>query len=72
MKKNKFSVEGIHCGSCVSKIEKGLATLDGLESAIVDKEAGTVVTEAEDTLSPMAIKSCIEDLGFNVSGFSKI
>jgi len=71
MKKNKFNVEGIHCGSCVSKIEKGLGTLDGFLTGAVDREAGVVFVESEDTLSPMTIKTCIEDLGFRVSSFSK-
>lgn len=72
MKKNKFSVEGIHCGSCVSKIEKGLAELEGIQSTVVDKDSGEVVTESTDETSPMSIKARIEDIGFSVTGFSKI
>ncbi len=72
MKKNKFNVEGIHCGSCVSKIEKGLAALEGINSTSVNKDNGEVVTEADDSVSPMAIKSTIEELGFSVTGFSKL
>jgi len=72
MKKNKFTVEGIHCGSCISKIEKGLAELEGIQSCSVNKDAGEVVTESLDKLSPMAIKSRIEDIGFSVTGFSKL
>lgn len=72
MKKNKFCVNGIHCGSCISKIEKGLAELEGIHSSEVDKEAGAVVTESSDELSAMAIKTRLEDLGFSVTGFSKL
>ncbi len=72
MKKNKFNVEGIHCGSCVSKIEKGLALIDGIETSTIDKDSGEVITEAQDSVSPMAIKSAIEELGFTVTGFSKV
>lgn len=72
MKKNKFMVEGIHCGSCVSKIEKALAQLEGIKSTTVDKENGFVVTGFEDSVSPMVIKSTIEELGFSVTGFTKL
>jgi len=72
MKKNKFTVEGIHCESCVSKIKKGLAELEGIQSTIVDKDNGEVVTESSDETSPMAIKARIEDVGFSVTGFSKL
>ena len=71
MKSNKFNVEGIHCGSCVAKIENGLNSLEGLKSVSVNIESGEVLTEVEEGTSPMAIKSCIEDLGYVVSGFSK-
>ncbi|MAF77420.1 MAG: heavy metal transporter [Halobacteriovoraceae bacterium] len=72
MKKNKFNVEGIHCGSCVNKIETAFQTLEGLESSSINKDSGEVVTESQDSLSPMSIKKCIEELGFKVNGFSKI
>lgn len=72
MKKNKFTVEGIHCGSCVSKIEKGLGNIEGLLSVSVSRDEGEVVTECEDTVTPMTVKAEIEELGFSVISFSKL
>jgi len=71
MKKISFTVEGIHCGSCVSKIEKSLIEVESLESVAVIKDEQRVLITGTQDLSPMKVKSEIEELGFTVTKMIK-
>ncbi|MFJ4228543.1 heavy-metal-associated domain-containing protein [Paenarthrobacter nicotinovorans] len=38
----EYAVEGLTCGGCVSKVERALATVDGVDSATVELIPGGV------------------------------
>lgn len=58
----------MHCGSCKTKIEKTLKTLDGIEKTDINVEAKTVnLTYDSDKISKDKIVSTISDLGYNAS-----
>ena len=63
-----YSVPGISCGHCKAAIEGELAPLDGVESAIVDIEAKTVVVIGE--ITPDAVGAAIDEAGYEVASVS--
>ncbi|MCH9630092.1 MAG: putative copper-importing P-type ATPase A [Chlamydiia bacterium] len=64
-KKIHFSIEGMHCGSCVAEIEGKLNPIDGIESAKVNfASAKAEVTFDEAKASEEVIGKAIADLGY--------
>lgn len=72
MKKFEFEVDGIKCGGCVSKIEKGFESFEGIDSLDVSVIEKIVSISGDDKLSGMKIKTTIEELGFTVQSMKKI
>ncbi len=66
-KKIKFTVTGIKCGGCVSKIENNFQDY----SPVVEKETGEVVMVLAEDTRPIEIKKKLEELGFPVQSFVK-
>ncbi|RMH74263.1 MAG: mercury(II) reductase [Gemmatimonadetes bacterium] len=60
-----LQVEGITCPSCASQVEKALATVDGVQSAVVDlaHKQATVIYDAEKT-HPDTLASVVSDAGY--------
>lgn len=46
--KEKFTIEGMTCAACASKVEKAVQNLDGVESAGVNLIAGTMTVSFKD------------------------
>ena len=60
-----FDVQGLTCGSCVNKVEKIVAALDGVESASVALVAGgTSVLSISGSASPEVIAAAVTDAGY--------
>jgi copper chaperone len=57
-----LEVSGIGCGGCVSKITKAIQSLDNQATVSVDRAAGKVNVESNE--SPERVRSIIEALGF--------
>ncbi|NQD94010.1 heavy-metal-associated domain-containing protein [Pseudomonas sp. CrR25] len=57
-----LAVSGMGCGSCVSKITKAIQTMDSKAKVEVDRAAGQVRVESEE--SPEHISAAIEELGY--------
>ena len=67
MKDIVLKVEGMHCNSCSTRLEKVLNMVDGINSAKVsleDKEAN--INFDENQIKIEEIKELIEDAGFTV------
>ncbi|UNM90148.1 heavy-metal-associated domain-containing protein [Vagococcus sp. CY52-2] len=63
--KQKIAIEGMNCGHCSARIEKGLSELDGVNDVDVsleNKEADVVYDESKIAIKDIADK--IEDLGY--------
>lgn len=43
----KLSIDGMHCGSCVSRVERALASVPGVRDARVNLTTGSAVVEGE-------------------------
>lgn len=68
MKNYLFSVEGMTCGGCASKVEKALKAESSACSVQVDLAQKSVSIEDTDKTA-MEIKATIEKTGFKVTGF---
>lgn len=65
MKKETFIVEGLHCASCVSRVEEKLKSLKGVKSANVNLASGTALVEYDENLiNPSEMKSSVDSLGY--------
>ena len=59
-----YSVPGISCGHCKSAIEGELTPLAGVESAVVDIDAKSVVVIGE--IDEAAVRAAIDEAGYEV------
>lgn len=65
MKKEIFNINGLHCASCVSRVEEKLKSLKGIVSATVNLASGKANVEYDETLiSPKDMKEAIDGLGY--------
>ncbi|MBI4057215.1 MAG: heavy metal translocating P-type ATPase [Elusimicrobia bacterium] len=71
MSKMIVSIEGIHCASCVAKIETALKNLPGVEKVQAHLPTHTAsIVYREGSLIPQDISRTIESLGYRVLGIS--
>ena len=59
-----FSVPGMHCAGCISKIERGLAETPGIQRARVNFTAKRVTISHENRLTVPDLVEAIGKLGF--------
>lgn len=65
MKKEVFKIEGIHCASCISRIENALLKLNGIRSVTVSLANGLATIVYDDALlTPLDLKAEVEALGY--------
>jgi len=63
-----FSVEGLHCTSCVARVEKVIKNRAGVESAVVNlAEMTATVKYIDSIISSQQIISTIRESGYNAS-----
>ncbi|MEM4554973.1 MAG: heavy metal translocating P-type ATPase [Candidatus Anstonellaceae archaeon] len=68
MRKDDFTIFGMHCASCASLINKEISRLDGVKSVNVNYAAKRMQVEYDEKrLSPTAIIKRIEELGYKAS-----
>lgn len=72
MEKVIFSVEGMHCASCVAKLEKALGGVPGVGRVQASLASRTVAAEyGPKEASPEALQKAVEGLGYRVLGVSR-
>ncbi|NLM46096.1 MAG: heavy-metal-associated domain-containing protein [Firmicutes bacterium] len=63
--KTVLKVDGMSCKHCKMRVEKALQTLEGVQEAVVDLEAGTAeVTYDEAKISREALIEAVADAGY--------
>ena len=67
MKKLKLIIEGMHCASCASNIEKSLRKVSGVEEVSVSLMLKKGTVEAEDNVSEDEIKKAVAKVGYKVT-----
>jgi Cu+-exporting ATPase len=65
--KETIQIQGMSCAACVRRVEKGLSTLEGVNSASVNfaTERASVEYDSE-AVTPSALKAKIKELGYDV------
>lgn len=72
LKKITISLDGLHCGSCVARIEAGLKVVPGIESVSVSLSSRTAFVAYDQTLLGIDhIKAWITELGYKVVGITE-
>jgi P-type Cu+ transporter len=66
MKKIKLMIEGMHCASCASNIERSLKKVHGVKEANVNLMLRKGFVEAEDKVSNDEIKKAVSRTGYKV------
>jgi len=66
MKKIKLTIEGMHCASCGSNIEKVVGKIRGVNSISVSLMTNKAIIEAEDSVNMEEIKKSISRIGYKV------
>lgn len=67
MKKLKLIIEGMHCASCASNIERSLKKIKGIKEASISLMLKKGTVEAEDSVSEDEIKKAVSRAGYKVS-----
>ena len=68
MKKLKIIIQGMHCASCASNIERSLKRINGIKNASVSLLIKKAIIEAEDNVSDDEIKKAVSRVGYKVVG----
>lgn len=64
MKKYKISIEGMHCASCGSNIERSLKKVKGIKEANVSLMTRNGFVEADESVSAEEIKKAVARAGY--------
>lgn len=62
----KLRVEGMSCGHCMSRVEKALQAVEGVESAEVNLGSGTATVEHSPDVSVEILAEAVENAGYRV------
>ncbi|WP_242123543.1 heavy metal translocating P-type ATPase [Sphingobium sp. Sx8-8] len=65
VKESLFAVPGIHCVSCIAKIERELPLADSIQSARVNMSAKRVAILHDPVMTPPELKAAIAAIGFD-------
>lgn len=63
----RFVLSGIHCASCVAKIEKSLKTAEGVQDASVSLADHSAMVQLDEGISPEVIIQIISQLGYGAA-----
>ena len=66
MKKLKLAIEGMHCASCASNIERSLKKVSGVKEASVSLMLKKGTVEADDRVNEDEIKKAVSRVGYKV------
>jgi len=66
MKKLKLTIEGMHCASCASNVEKSLKKVKGVKEVTVSVMTHKGFVEADDSTSEEEMKNAVSRAGFKV------
>jgi len=64
MKKIKLMIEGMHCASCASNIERSLKKVSGVKDANVNLVMRKGYVEAEDSVTNDDLKKAVSRAGY--------
>ena len=66
MKKIKLTIQGMHCASCASNIERSLKKVSGVKNVSVSLMTNKSIVEVEDNVSEESLKQAVARTGYKV------
>jgi P-type Cu+ transporter len=66
MKKIKLTIEGMHCVSCASNVEKSVGKISGVKSVSVSVMTRKGIVESDDSVSVEDLKKAVARAGYKV------
>ncbi|MBI5803267.1 heavy-metal-associated domain-containing protein [Candidatus Pacearchaeota archaeon] len=69
--KIKLKIEGMHCASCASNIERSLKKIPEIKEANVSLMTKKGFVEAEKSISDEELKKAVEKVGYKLVGIEK-
>lgn len=66
MKKVKALIQGMHCASCASNIEKSVSKISGVKSCSVSLMTRKSIIECEDNVKDEDIQKAVSRAGYKV------
>jgi copper chaperone CopZ len=66
MTKIKFTIEGMHCASCASNVERAVKKVGGVRDVVVSLMTNKCFIEAEENTNKEEIKKAIGKVGYKV------
>lgn len=64
MKKAKIEINGMHCASCASNVERSLKKIAGVKSANISLLLKKGIAECEDSVSKEEIEKAVKRTGY--------
>ena len=71
MKKIKLKIEGMHCASCASNIERSLKKTPGVKNAVVSLMTKKGFIEAEDSVKDEELEKAVAKTGYKLTGIER-
>ncbi len=71
MKKIKLKIEGMHCASCASNIEKSLKKVSGVKEATVSLMMKKGFVETEKEISDEELQKAVARTGYKLTGIER-
>lgn len=65
-KKIKLTIEGMHCASCASNVERAVGKIKGINSVSVSVMTKKAIIEAEESVNLEEIKKAVSDIGYKI------
>ena len=62
-----FAVDGMSCQHCIDAVTAEVDRLAGVAQVDVDLDAGTVAVASAEPLDPEAVRSAIDEAGFDLA-----
>ena len=63
-------VEGMSCGHCSARVKQALEAVNGVSSADVDLDSGTVQIALSGAVDDASLRQAVEDAGYDVVALS--
>lgn len=67
MKKIKLTIEGMHCASCASNIERSIRKVSGVKEVSISLMLKKGNIEAEDSVSEEELKKAVARAGYKAT-----
>lgn len=68
MSTTTVTVTGMSCGHCATSVREELAEIPGVRAVDVDLVSGNVTIDSDIAVEAEAIKTAIEDAGYQLAG----